>query len=305
MKESASIEVIIPYYREYDYFIEALSSVLAQDYPHFSVLIIDDGTHDQRLCKHIDSLTDSRITLIQNNENIGLARNFELARNLSTADFVVFLGQDDILEPNYISTVLPWVIDRKSVAMVQPKVIVIDELGNKSRPLSDLVKLVLNKSACFLGRRVFLGGNTGALLSGRQAAFTLLLGDFLYFPTITWKSSFMDDFDVTLDVTLDYKMIIDVLAKGGELLILPNQVACYRRHQRSASMRSDRMLERLSEEKAFHLDLRNHDFVKSSILLRAVNVIRLSQRLHSLQVAISSILKCDWRSFSGALRCVR
>ena len=305
MTESASIQIIILYYREFDYFIEALSSVLAQDYSQFSILIIDDGTHDLRLRRHIDSLDDYRITLKQNDQNIGLARNFELARSLASADYVVFLGQDDILEPNYISTVLPRISERRSIAIVQPKVIVIDEIGNESRPLSDKVKTVIYKLGWALGKKTLSSEHSSSLLTGKRAAFTLLIGDFLYFPTLTWNSSFMNKFDVSRDVTLDYKMIIDVLGKGGELLLLPDQVARYRRHQRSASMRPDRMIERLHEEKSFHLNLRNEDFIRRSFLLRAVNAIRFTQRLHSLQIATFSLLSWEWKNFLRALWCIR
>lgn len=305
MTESASIQIIILYYKEYDYFIEALSSVLAQDYSQFSLLIIDDGTHDLRLRDHIDSLNDSRITLRQNEENIGLARNFELARSLVSADYVVFLGQDDILEPNYISTVLPRISGRESIAIAQPGVIVIDEVGNESKPLSDLVKSAIHKLGWLLGKRTLSGQYTDSLLNGKSAAFTLLIGDFLYFPTLTWKSSFMSKFDVSRDVTLDYKMIIDVLGRGGELLLLSDRVARYRRHQRSASMRPDRMIDRLQEEKSFHLTLKGDDFIRGSCLLRAVNAIRFTQRLHALQIAVTSLLSRDWRNFSGALRCFK
>jgi glycosyltransferase involved in cell wall biosynthesis len=304
MTDRVSIQVIIPYFKEYDYFVEALSSVLSQDYSAFSVLIIDDGTKDQRLSRHISALNDSRIILKQNIENFGLPRNFELARNLSNSDYLVFLGQDDILESDYISTTLPWVIDQKSVVIVQPTVTVIDEFGNKSLPLSDFVKMILFKFAWILGQKKNLSGKSGSLLTGRLAAFILLIGDFLYFPTITWKSSLMNEFDVSRDVTLDYIMIIEVLANGGELLLLSNRLARYRRHKRSASMRPDRMIERLREEKSLHSALRNHAFIRSSFLLRAANAIRFTQRLHSFQIAMFSLLKCDLKSFLAALRCV-
>lgn len=305
MTQSSSIQIIILYYREFDYFIQALSSVLAQDYSRFSILVIDDGTHDERVQRHIELLNDSRITLKQNDVNIGLARNFELARNMTSSDYIVFLGQDDILNSNYLSTVLPWITVANSIAIVQPKVNVIDESGKEFRPLGDIIKLVLHKLAWALGRKIQLNNDTASMLSSRRAAFTLLIGDFLYFPTLTWKTSVMDTFDISREVTLDYKMIMEVLAKGGNLMLLPDQIASYRRHQRSASMRPDRMIRRLEEEKSFHLALKNHPFIKSSFLLRGINAVRLTQRLHSLQIATISLLRCEWKNLSGALKTIK
>jgi len=304
MNLSASVQIIIPYYKEFDYFIEALDSVMAQDNFDFCVLIIDDGSHDERLTAHIESLNDTRITYVQNAVNIGLARNFELARNLADKDFVVFLGQDDILESNYLSTVLPWINSQASVVITQPRVKVINESGRDFLPLSDRVKLFLNRISWVLGEKVELNGKFASLLPGKLATFTLLIGDYLYFPTLIWKKSAMGSFDVTRDVTLDYKMILEVLAKGGDLLLLPDQIARYRRHQRSASMRPDKMIERLFEEKYFHSELKSVEFIRESFLLRTINTVRFTQRLHALQVSSASLLRCDWQNALLALKCV-
>lgn len=304
MNLSSSVQIVIPFYKEFDYCIEALDSVLAQDNLDFSVLIIDDGTHDQRLMAHIESINDNRVTLVQNDANIGLARNFELARNLSNKDYIVFLGQDDILESNYLSTVLPWINTQASVVITQPRVKVINEFGRHFLPLGDIVKLILNRISWVLGKKVEINGKFAALLPSKRATLTLLIGDYLYFPTLIWKKSAMGSFDITRDVTLDYKMVVEVLANGGDLLLLPDQIARYRRHQRSASMRPDKMIERLFEEKFFHAELKNVEFVRDSFLLRSVNAIRFTQRLHALQVSTDSLLRRDWRNALLALKCV-
>lgn len=304
MNSNVTFQIVIPYYKEFDYFTKALSSVLLQDYSVFTVLIIDDGTHDQRVTDHVDSLNDSRIMLLHNEKNIGLPNNFELARSLAKADYIVFLGQDDILEPNYISSIHPWVSAQNSVAITQPKVLVIDESGKDFLPVSDFVKSLLFRLAWKLGRTITSEGKLGSLLDSKRSAFVLLIGDFLYFPTITWKTSSMKSFDVSREVTLDYKMIIDVLAEGGELLLLPNQIARYRRHKRSASMKPERMIDRLNEEKAFHIELKGNSFVRNSLLLRTVNSIRFTQRLHVLQFSAESLLRRDWRRSIQALRCL-
>jgi GT2 family glycosyltransferase len=85
-----SVQVIIPYYKEFDYFHESLISVINQDYKNFSIMVIDDGTKDDRVVQLISSLQDNRITLIQNENNLGLSRNFEFARTQASAalDFI-------------------------------------------------------------------------------------------------------------------------------------------------------------------------------------------------------------------------
>ena len=69
MTSMASVQIIIPYYKEFDYFRESLASVIGQNYTNFSILIIDDGTKDDRVVQLVNSLQDGRITLIQNESN--------------------------------------------------------------------------------------------------------------------------------------------------------------------------------------------------------------------------------------------
>ena len=305
MSDDVSVQVIILFYKEYDYFRLALKSVLAQDYSDFSILIIDDGSYDEKATEYISSLNDSRITFKQNVNNLGLAENFELARLSATGDYIVFLGQDDLLESDYLSSILPWLRHSNSVAILQPKVKVIDELGNSYLPIADLAKRLLYKLAWFLGKKVTLDGETVSILTKERAASILLLGDFLYFPTLTWKSSLMINFDTSRQVTLDYQMVMDVLSKNGELLLLSKQCARYRRHTRSASMVPERMIDRLLEEKDFHKGMQNHDLVKTSPKLRIINNLRLAQRLHGLQIFTSYLIQLDWKNSRRVLKSIR
>jgi glycosyltransferase involved in cell wall biosynthesis len=305
MKDQFSLQIIILYYFEFEYFQLALTSVRSQDYSDFSILIIDDGTFDERLVNYIHSLKDPRITFKQNSSNLGLPKNFELARKTAQASHLVFLGQDDVLEPDYISSVLPWFMKGSSIAIVQPVVKVIDESGNQIFPIADVAKKILNQCAWFLGKKVTFEGQLGSILVKHKAASVLLMGDFLYFPTLMWKSSFMNEFDTSKNITLDYLMIIDVLSKDGELLLLRSQNARYRRHQRSASMSPEKMLDRLLEERRFHLELKNHAILRDSKMLRIVNYLRIMQRLHGLQVLALSLLSFDLTSSKRALSSIR
>jgi len=305
MKESGSVQVIILYYKEFEYFQLALTSVLTQDYADFSVLIIDDGTKEERLLNYIVSLKDPRITFKQNETNLGLSRNFELARVTATATHLVFLGQDDLLEPNFISSILPWVDKNDSIAIAQPLIKIIDESGNNYLPITDLAKKILHAFAWLIGRKATLNGMNGSILNSQKAALLLLVGDFLYFPTLVWRSSFMNEFDTSRSVTLDYLMIMDVLNKKGELLLVSTQCAKYRRHSRSASMLPEKMVDRILEERTFHLGMKNHDLIQNSKILKIVNTLRITQRVHALQVILKLLFDLDWVNSKRALESIR
>jgi len=303
MTSRHKVQVLIPYYKEFQYFKEALESVLSQSLTDFNVLVVDDGTHDVQVRELIENLNDSRITLLQNDHNIGLARNFEYMRSISTGEYLVFLGQDDVMMPDYLSSVIPWFAEDPSIAIIQPKVKVIDSLGEDSNTLADSIKKLLFMCASFLGKKIFARDKDAALIDPKKAAAILLIGDFLYFPTLCWKSSSMSKFDTDREITLDYKMIIDVLSQGGRLLMLDETLAKYRRHENSASMKPTKMVDRLQEEKEFHLMISKNPLIANSKLLHSINYLRITQRMHSMQILLTALVRRDINTSKRALKC--
>ena len=61
---------------------KAVDSVLQQTYPHFKLLIVDDGSTDETQ-EYLNSLTDSRISFIRNeqSEKACNARNRAISYN--------------------------------------------------------------------------------------------------------------------------------------------------------------------------------------------------------------------------------
>jgi len=59
--QSPLVDVVIPYYNGFDYLKLAIASVLAQSFRNFRLIVIDDGTSDDRAEKYIQELNDSRI----------------------------------------------------------------------------------------------------------------------------------------------------------------------------------------------------------------------------------------------------
>lgn len=97
------VSVIIPVYKSENVIREAVSSVLSQDYRHFELLLIDDGSPDNSfaVCNELAE-ADSRIRVFHK-ENGGLcsARNFGLTK--AEGKYVAFLDHDDAYLPGYLS----------------------------------------------------------------------------------------------------------------------------------------------------------------------------------------------------------
>lgn len=91
------ISVIMPAYNS-EYTIErAIESVLAQTYTRFELLVIDDYSTDNTV-KLVDSFMkqDSRVILLKNTQNLGVAATRNLGCRKAKGEYLAFLDSDDV-----------------------------------------------------------------------------------------------------------------------------------------------------------------------------------------------------------------
>lgn len=92
------ISIITPVYNAENYISESIESVLNQSYPHWELLIINDGSTDQSR-EIIQSFNDKRIRFYeQQNGGVSSARNLGLSK--MKGDYFCFLDADDTLSIN-------------------------------------------------------------------------------------------------------------------------------------------------------------------------------------------------------------
>src|SRR5215204_1328714 len=93
--DAALVSVVIPCYNQAHFLGEAIESVLAQSYPNFEIIVVDDGSPDNT---SEVAASYPRVRLVrQENQGLSAARNSGLAR--SEGEYVVFLDADDRLLP--------------------------------------------------------------------------------------------------------------------------------------------------------------------------------------------------------------
>jgi glycosyltransferase involved in cell wall biosynthesis len=104
MSHSVLISVIIPAYNTERYLGETLESLLAQTYPHFEVMIVNDGSTDRTLeIAHQYAVKDPRIHVVsQLNQGISLTRNRGIEE--TTGELIAFLDADDRWVPEKLAT---------------------------------------------------------------------------------------------------------------------------------------------------------------------------------------------------------
>lgn len=99
------ISVIIPFYNDKQYIEQSVNSVLNQTFPHYEILIIDDGSKDEESLKKLEEIQkiDNRIKIF-NKENEGLAatRDYGASKANKSTEYLMFLDSDDLIESTFL-----------------------------------------------------------------------------------------------------------------------------------------------------------------------------------------------------------
>src|ERR1700683_5328109 len=97
------VSVVIPTYNRTKQTIAAIESVLAQTYPHFEIIVVDDGSTDgsgEVIQRFIDQKTNGSHQILfvgQPNQGASIARNTGIER--AQGEYIAFLDSDDIWVP--------------------------------------------------------------------------------------------------------------------------------------------------------------------------------------------------------------
>lgn len=221
MAKNSAIDIILPYWGDVGLFKKTVESVLAQTSNHWHLTILDDCDPSPQAGDYIKSLNHPRMTYIRHASNIGITNNFNFAVEKASADFCAIVGCDDKLLPNYVETALRNIGEAD---FYQPGVDVIDVDDNSYLPTVDKIKR-------------FLQPKKSGLYSGEQLAASLCKGNWLYFPSIVWKTSTLKKyrFDPRYKIAEDVIVELNLIKDGGILSFDTTTTFQYRRFSESLS----------------------------------------------------------------------
>ena len=77
-----------------DFFKDAIESVLSQTYRNFELIVVNDCSTDFDSKKKY--LTDDRIIILQNSENLGLAASRNVGIRAASGKYVIIMDTDDV-----------------------------------------------------------------------------------------------------------------------------------------------------------------------------------------------------------------
>lgn len=274
------IDVMLPFCGDEQLLREAVLSVIGQSDPHWRLTVVDDACGGPDLRDWLSGFRDERIRYSRNDHNLGMTRNYRRCVDLARGEFVVIMGSDDLMLPNYISVVRAAHVQSPGSAMVQPGVLVIDGAGRASRTLVDWVK-----------RRYAPRVRGFGVLYGEQLAVSVLRANWLYFPAICWRLGPLEavSFREDLSVTTDLALVLDLAQRGERLTVCDTTCFCYRRHRGGDSTRRAIDGTRFDEEHRFFAQVADQmDRIGWMHAARASRL-HLTSRLHALALLPASI----------------
>ena len=270
------VEILLPFYGDPNLLRTAVQSVLWQRSADWTLTIVDDGYPDPSVQEWCTAIDDDRVRYLRNEVNLGANRNYAYALSLATQDYVVLMGADDVMLPNYLDVATRTISAFPGIAVVQPGVGIIDEHGAAVRPLVDRIKSALSPRTT---------GST--VVSGEPLAARLLLGNWAYFPALCWNRRLISDigFRARYDVVQDLALLLDVAMRGGSFAYDPELAFLYRRHAASDSGQRTMSGHRFDEERAvfaeFADEFERHGWPSASRAAR----LHLTSRLHAAALA--------------------
>jgi glycosyltransferase involved in cell wall biosynthesis len=237
-----ALDIALPFYGDVAFMKQTVQSVLNQSDPNWRLVVVDDGYPDDTLPGWFGSLEDERIEYQRNLKNLGANGNFQKCLSLLSAEYCLVMGADDLLESNFVVRINEAIRAKPGISMIHPGVKVIDRNNEFISTRSDQVKKSIRESQ-----------GMSKVLSGESLARSLMKGNWMYFPSIVWKTKTIQEigFRPGFHVCQDLGLAMDLIMQGGEMALIEDEIFRYRRHQESDSSLKAVNGDRFKDERDF------------------------------------------------------
>jgi glycosyltransferase involved in cell wall biosynthesis len=108
--------IILPFYNAEKYLSKCINSILNQTFTDYYIYAIDDCSTDNSL-QILESITDSRIKIFRNSENIGSLKSRNILLKKVITEYVVFQDADDVSDPNRLATLINFMDSNQDIML--------------------------------------------------------------------------------------------------------------------------------------------------------------------------------------------
>ena len=270
----------IPFFSNVEFLGVALGSLVAQTDPEWTAIVVDDASPEPGAAEVVSSLGDDRVRYTRNEQNLGVAANFNRCIELAggEAEVVTVFHADDRLEPGYVAAMRAAHQAFPAASCVAPRASVIDHLGVPTRTIADSVKHALWPRTL------------PATLVGEPGLRVLMRGLFFYCPSVSYRIGLLPDlrFDDRWHQVMDLDFYARILLEGGSIVLVPEHGYCYRRHDGTMTAQNSRSLVRLEEEVAVSREIaaaaRTRGWARGARAARRRPTVRLNGLLEAVRL---------------------
>jgi glycosyltransferase involved in cell wall biosynthesis len=272
---------MIPAYGKSPYLRQTLESAVKYLPIEVPITVIEDPSIDANLESLVKEFP--RVEYLKNSVRLGIAGNFNECINKSRGLFTQICGSDDIFVSDPTLKLSEELNNNLKVAVIGFDVSVIDQRNKETRALPDLVKKILRPRI----------GNS-KLFENPKIFRNLMLGDWLYFPAIVWRTNLVREYKFSGDfhTAMDLDILIRLLGDDKQIAFIKEKVIGYRRHDQSASSLYAKSIGRFDEEFLCHKNAlevaRNKNWRTGAILARLALTVRLHAIMQSFLMVFSS-----------------
>jgi len=144
------VSIVMAAYNEEKHIAEAIDSVLAQTYPHFEFIIVNDGSTDGT-DSIIRSYSDARIRYIINEKNLKLIDSLNKGLRAATGKYIARMDADDICMHNRLEKQVAFMEANPETGISGAQLQLFGNAqGTMNYPLShDDIRLGLLLTSCF------------------------------------------------------------------------------------------------------------------------------------------------------------
>jgi glycosyltransferase involved in cell wall biosynthesis len=211
--------VIIPAYNAAPFIKESLDSVFAQTYPHYEVIVVNDGSPDTPALEQVLQPYNHRIIYLkQENRGPSSARNTGL--RAATGNLVACLDADDIWKPDYLEEQTRFLHEHPEYYLVYC-------------------------NARFFGDSVYDGKEYMAVCpsEGEATAAAIISRRCHVFTSVTARRAILASvgFDESIRASEDFDCWVRFTAAGHRIGYHRKILVLYRKHDTSASANTERM----------------------------------------------------------------
>jgi glycosyltransferase involved in cell wall biosynthesis len=105
MKLEPSLDILLASYQGERYIEAQIKSILTQNYPHFQIMVQDDGSRDatKNIMQGLQAKHPEKIRFAENKQRLGATQNFAQLLKASRCSYAMLSDQDDIWRADKIA----------------------------------------------------------------------------------------------------------------------------------------------------------------------------------------------------------